>query len=69
LIDDVISSGISMAAGIELLARCTCAPIALAAAMLQSERWREPLANFPADHIVATFRTPLLKRDAGGRWA
>jgi adenine/guanine phosphoribosyltransferase-like PRPP-binding protein len=68
LIDDVISSGVSMAAGIELLTRCDCAPIAFGAAMLQSERWREPLAAVPVDRIFAVLKSPLLKRGEHGNW-
>jgi adenine/guanine phosphoribosyltransferase-like PRPP-binding protein len=68
LIDDVISSGVSMAAGIRLLARCGCTPVAYVAAMLQSERWRESLAAVPAERIVSALRTPILVRAAGGDW-
>jgi adenine/guanine phosphoribosyltransferase-like PRPP-binding protein len=43
LIDDVISSGVSMLAGIALLEMCGVKPVALGTAMLQSVRkstWR-----------------------------
>jgi adenine/guanine phosphoribosyltransferase-like PRPP-binding protein len=69
LIDDVISSGVSMAAGIALLARCECAPVAIATAMLQSERWRTPLAGVSPDRIFAALKTPLLTRDESGCWS
>jgi len=68
LIDDVISSGVSMAAGLRLLALCNCAPVAIAAAMLQSDRWREPLADVPADRIFASLATPMLTRNGDGTW-
>ena len=59
LIDDVISSGISMTAGLALLAACDLAPIALAAAMLQTTHWLTPLSQWQ-DRIVSVFATPLL---------
>jgi adenine/guanine phosphoribosyltransferase-like PRPP-binding protein len=68
LVDDVVSSGVSMAAGVRLLARCGSTPVALVVAMLQSERWREMLAGVPSDRIVSAFRTPMLERTADGRW-
>jgi len=68
LIDDVISSGVSLAAGIELLARCECAPLAFGAAMLQSDRWGEPLADVPRDRILAVVQTPMLTRARDGLW-
>jgi adenine/guanine phosphoribosyltransferase-like PRPP-binding protein len=69
LIDDVISSGRSMVAGIELLALCGCAPVALGAAMLQGERWRSAecaaLPDWQA-RVVGVLSTPLLRMTAGG---
>ncbi len=67
LIDDVISSGVSMSAGLTLLASCGVTPVALVASMLQSERWRERLtASEPP--IVNSFATPVLHNAARG-WA
>jgi len=40
LLDDVISSGRSIVAGIELLGLCGTTPLAIGAAMLQGEAWR-----------------------------
>jgi adenine/guanine phosphoribosyltransferase-like PRPP-binding protein len=68
LIDDVMSSGVSMAAGIALLARCDCTPVALGVAMLQSQRWRALLADVPPEQIAAVLRSPLFRRDASGSW-
>jgi adenine/guanine phosphoribosyltransferase-like PRPP-binding protein len=61
LIDDVISSGESMLAGIALLERCGVKPVALGAAMLQSELWRERLAGW---EIASVLYSPILP--AGG---
>jgi adenine/guanine phosphoribosyltransferase-like PRPP-binding protein len=47
LVDDVISSGVSMAAGVVLLAACGVTPVALGAAMLQWE-------------IAAVLRSPII---------
>jgi adenine/guanine phosphoribosyltransferase-like PRPP-binding protein len=68
VIDDVISSGVSMAAGIRLLALCACTPVAYGAAMLQSDRWRTPLAGVPGNQILACLSTPLLARARNGTW-
>jgi uncharacterized protein (DUF952 family)/adenine/guanine phosphoribosyltransferase-like PRPP-binding protein len=57
LIDDVISSGTSMRAAIDLLRRCGAEPAVLGTAMLQSERWRETLAGWP---VVSSLRSPIL---------
>jgi adenine/guanine phosphoribosyltransferase-like PRPP-binding protein len=57
LIDDVISSGGSMLAGIALLELCGVKPVALGAAMLQSELWRERLAGW---NIASVLHSPIL---------
>jgi adenine/guanine phosphoribosyltransferase-like PRPP-binding protein len=57
LVDDVISSGVSMLAGIELLQACGVKPLVLGTAMLQSEDWQERLAAW---NIVAVLRSPIL---------
>jgi adenine/guanine phosphoribosyltransferase-like PRPP-binding protein len=57
LIDDVISSGVSMLAGIALLEMCGVKPVALGAAMVQSERWEAPLAGWDT---VSVLRSPVL---------
>ncbi len=71
LIDDVVSSGASMAAALQLMALCRIDPVAIGAAMLQSERWRERLAKldpkWPA-RVVAVLRTPMLARGGDGKW-
>jgi adenine/guanine phosphoribosyltransferase-like PRPP-binding protein len=71
LIDDVISSGTSIVAGLTLMDACGIAPVAIGAAMLQTERWRQPLAEL-APHwpqrVVGVFQTPMLQRDENGTW-
>ncbi len=57
LIDDVVSSGASMLAAIELLRRCAAAPTVLGTAMLQSDRWKEALAGWPIETVL---ESPLI---------
>jgi adenine/guanine phosphoribosyltransferase-like PRPP-binding protein len=57
LIDDVISSGASMLAGIALLDLCGVKPVALGTAMLQSELWRDRLAGWD---IASVLHSPIL---------
>src|SRR5215212_1768193 len=44
LVDDVISSGRSVVAALSLLETCGIRPVAIGAAMLQTDVWREQLA-------------------------
>jgi adenine/guanine phosphoribosyltransferase-like PRPP-binding protein len=69
LVDDVISSGASMAAAIQLMAACGVEPTVLGAAMLQSDRWREHFGARWVGRIVSVFRTPILMKTADNRWA
>jgi adenine/guanine phosphoribosyltransferase-like PRPP-binding protein len=71
LVDDVISSGASMAAAIELMASCGVEPLALGVAMLQSNRWKERLALLnPAwpDKTIGVLATPVLTKTPDDRW-
>ena len=71
LVDDVISSGQSIVAGLSLLKQCDVRPVAIAAAMLQTSRYVEALAAFDADiveNIHACFATPLLVRGSDSLW-
>jgi adenine/guanine phosphoribosyltransferase-like PRPP-binding protein len=68
LVDDVISSGASMAAGIELMAACGVEPAALGAAMLQSDRWKERLGVSWVGRTVSVFTTPMLVKTLDDRW-
>ena len=69
LVDDVISSGASIAAALELMARCGIEPVALGAAMLQSDRWKERLGSRWTERTVAVLASPILSRTRDGRWA
>jgi adenine/guanine phosphoribosyltransferase-like PRPP-binding protein len=57
VIDDVISSGTSMLAAIDLLQRCRVEPAVLGAAMLQSDEWQEKLARW---RIAAVLVSPVI---------
>jgi adenine/guanine phosphoribosyltransferase-like PRPP-binding protein len=57
LLDDVISSGASMCAGLALMRLCDVTPVALGTAMLQSDRWRGPLAGWD---LVSVLQSPIL---------
>ncbi|MBM1172311.1 phosphoribosyltransferase [Microvirga arabica] len=72
LVDDVISSGRSIAAALELLSLCGVRPVAIGAAMLQTDAWRDKLAAISPEwpeRVVGVLRTPRLKRTASGGWA
>lgn len=69
LIDDVISSGTSIVAGLRLMAAVGVEPLVIGAAMLQTERWRPLLAELAPhwpDRVVGSFATPLLERSEAG---
>lgn len=71
LIDDVISSGTSMAAALGLLGNCGIEPVVIGAAMLQSDRWRERLAAAGDQWVsrtVGVFATPILQKSGSGLW-
>lgn len=67
VVDDVISSGTSMAAVLKLLAQAGLEPVAIVAAMLQGNRWKEQLRDWH-DRIAAPLASPRLQRNAAGRW-
>ncbi|OYW97392.1 MAG: phosphoribosyltransferase [Rhizobiales bacterium 32-66-8] len=67
VVDDVISSGTSMAAVQTLLQGAGVEPAVIAAAMLQGDRWRAGLAPWH-DRMVAPLASPRLARTAAGRW-
>lgn len=69
LVDDVISSGTSIAAGLSLLAASGIHPSVIGAAMLQSSRWHENTIESDTKwqkRVVGVFRTPMLKKVDGG---
>ena len=72
LVDDVTSSGVSMAAGIDLMTVCGIEPVVLGVAMLQTERWKSRLRavgeHWPG-RMRAVFETPILARQQDGAWA
>lgn len=65
VIDDVISSGTSMAAVLRLLAKAGIEPVAIGAAMLQGTKWHEPMQKW-RDRIVAPLKSPLLEKTKAG---
>jgi adenine/guanine phosphoribosyltransferase-like PRPP-binding protein len=71
LVDDVISSGASIAAGIALLTASGAEPAAIGAAMLQSERWRPAMSALDKawpERTRGCISTPLLERGPEGGW-
>lgn len=69
LIDDVISSGTSIVAGLSLLGASGIEPVVVGAAMLQSERWREALEKLDQKwppRVRTAFSTPLLQKEGEG---
>lgn len=67
VIDDVLSTGSSISAVLRLLAKAGIEPVAIAAAMLQSERWHAPLAPW-LGRIVAPLASPILAATGSGTW-
>jgi adenine/guanine phosphoribosyltransferase-like PRPP-binding protein len=71
LIDDVISSGTSIVAGLSLLTIAGVEPVAIGAAMLQSRRWVDRLTALDSrwpEKTVGVFDTPLLSKMPDGGW-
>jgi adenine/guanine phosphoribosyltransferase-like PRPP-binding protein len=69
LVDDVISSGTSIIAGLSLLAARGLAPVVIGAAMLQSDRWRDRVSASDPDwqaRVCGVFHTPVLGKTQGG---
>lgn len=72
LIDDVMSSGTSIVAGLSLLAIAGIEPVAIGAAMLQSRRWVDRLVDLDSrwpDKVAGVLSTPLLSKSADGGWS
>ncbi|WP_174802009.1 phosphoribosyltransferase [Martelella limonii] len=69
LVDDVISSGQSIVAGLALLDLCGVRPIAVGAAMLQTDRAADALGAAGWSGPVHTcLKTPMLRRGNDGLW-
>jgi adenine/guanine phosphoribosyltransferase-like PRPP-binding protein len=66
VVDDVISSGTSMAAVLRLLSGAGLSPTVIAAAMLQGEHWRKEIGGKVP--IVAPLASPRLQKTSEGRW-
>ncbi|OJY73514.1 MAG: phosphoribosyltransferase [Rhodospirillales bacterium 70-18] len=66
LVDDVLSTGRSIRAGLALLAAAGIRPVAVAALMAQTTRWRAGWD--PRLPVVSAFATPLFRRAADGSW-
>ena len=69
LIDDVISSGASICAGLDLLAKVDITPVSIGAAMLQTRRWVARLDQTYQDAsqtVRGVFETPLLVASGAG---
>lgn len=63
VVDDVLSTGQSLASALALLGLAGVQPVAAVFAMLQGEGWRA--AAVP---VAGAFATPLLRRSESGRW-
>ncbi|MGU3577060.1 phosphoribosyltransferase [Brucellaceae bacterium C25G] len=71
LVDDVISSGTSIVAALNLLKSCGIKPVTIGCAMLQTQRWRTAFEPFGDDTIAMVrgcFTTPLLQRIDDKHW-
>jgi len=69
LVDDVISTGASIRAGLEVLRLAGVRPVALGAAMLETSAWRGPVAEVDPALVEATrgvLDAPLLLRTPEG---
>ena len=64
LADDVLSTGRSMRAGLELLRAAGITPVGAAALMIQTDRWRAGWDE--AIPVAGAFATPLFVRTAAG---
>ncbi|WP_165217538.1 phosphoribosyltransferase [Affinirhizobium pseudoryzae] len=72
LVDDVISSGTSILAGLSLLRSIDVEPVAIGAAMLQSDRWQIALDGCNLEwreRVRGAFCTPRLTKDNDGNWS
>lgn len=71
LIDDVISSGSSMLAGLRLVSSCGLEPVVQGVAMIQTARWKPRLEEeFPSasQRVTGVFSTPLLMKSLDEDW-
>ncbi|RYH11301.1 phosphoribosyltransferase [Tropicimonas sp. IMCC6043] len=69
LVDDVISTGTSISAGLDLLQLVGRGPEAIGTAMLQTSRWRDALCagrGIEEERVHGVIRTPLLRATTEG---
>lgn len=69
LVDDVISSGTSIVAGLSLMSAVSVEPVVIGAAMLQTERWRPALSELSPiwpERVAGSLSTPRLMRGPDG---
>ena len=66
LVDDVLSTGRSISAGLALLRAIGVEPVAIGALMLQTDRWKDALGS-SAPPVFGVFSVPMLTRD-GTHW-
>lgn len=64
LVDDVVSTGTSLAAVLRLLAKADIAPVGIAVAMEQGTRWRDVLLH--PDLVRGAIRSPILEKSGAG---
>jgi adenine/guanine phosphoribosyltransferase-like PRPP-binding protein len=63
LVDDVVSTGASLRAGLALLGAAGVVPVGVAVTMIQGNRWRH---DWPAVPLTGAFATPLFQRGRAG---
>ena len=69
LVDDVISSGTSIVAGLRLMAAVGVEPVVIGAAMLQTQRWRPALSELSpqwSERVVGSLSTPRFMHGPDG---
>lgn len=70
VVDDAVSSGTTMVAGLKLLARCGAEVAAIAVAMRQGTQWQDKLrrADGTPIPVVGAYDCPRMVRRADGWW-
>lgn len=63
VVDDVLSTGASIASVLSLLALVGVKPVVIGTAMLQGTGWQDRVGDVP---VEGAFRTPILARDGAG---
>jgi adenine/guanine phosphoribosyltransferase-like PRPP-binding protein len=71
VVDDVVSSGTSMAAVTRLLRNAGIKPVSIVLAMLQGTKWRETLAEVDVGipgKVLGAITSPRLRKASSGNW-